>query len=46
MSEKTLIYLLIVAVVIMFLVNNLWSNRNENFKNETLYKLPNQLTTK
>jgi carbonic anhydrase len=30
----------------MFLVNNLWSNRNENFKNETLYKLPNQLTAK
>ncbi len=46
MDENTLIYLLVVIMVIIILINNLWLNRNENFVNESLYKLPNQLTAK
>jgi carbonic anhydrase len=46
MSGENLVYLLIGIIVIIFFTNTFYNNTSENFTNNILYKLPNQLTAK
>ncbi len=48
MNNENIICLILVVVIVIIIIRNLYSNssRKENFNDNTLYKIPDQLTAK